>query len=73
MKIIKRQKNRRHRSIGISVAQDIEQLKAHDWSDPLLDQYFATVVEKLTRKYPPEGPCDEEEDCPPLTAGQETD
>jgi hypothetical protein len=72
MKIIKRQKNRR-RSIGISVAQDIEQLKTHDWSDPLLDQYFATVVEKLTRKNQPEVPCDEEEDCPPLTAGQGAD
>ncbi|MFZ1985513.1 MAG: hypothetical protein WAU91_13940 [Desulfatitalea sp.] len=73
MKIKKRDKNQRRGTIRISAAQDIEQLKTHDWSDPLLDQYFATVVEKLTRKHHPESPCDEQEDCPPLTAGQGTD
>jgi hypothetical protein len=69
MKIIKRHKSKRRGAIGISVAQDIEQLKTHDWSDPLLDRYFAMVVEKLTDEKEAEHRCAPGEECP-LGAGR---
>lgn len=72
MIFIKKYKRRnRLGATRISVQEDIAKLLSHDWSDPLLDEYFATVVEKLSPNAPPSQRCDDEEDeCRPISNGQ---
>jgi hypothetical protein len=75
MIFIKRRKNRQRSGVTVvSVQKDIEQLQSHDWSDPLLDEHFTTVVENLVHTTDPTRGCDEqEEDCPPFVAGHGAD
>jgi hypothetical protein len=66
-------KNKRPKRLGatrMSAQEDIAKLLSHDWSDPLLEEYFATVVEKLPSNAPPSPRCDDDQDeCRPTSKG----